>query len=503
MREMGWLLKLAPLAGIGCAAAVLLSGFAMQNSQAPTASRSGVSAGASPSLEIIVSAAPGVMYPPEAGAGAGHEAGVAAERKSAADKLYPDGVHLLLVQASKATPLVPEFAASADANVSFDGKSILFAGKKTAADHWQIWELELAGHKLRKVIAGDGDYLHPLYLPGRRLVYSRQTGHGLELEAALYDGTERLPLTHLGADGAPVDVMAEDVLEDGRILFETGFPLGTASVVSSASSGHPELYLVYSDGSGVESYRCDHQEAQKLGGRWGGRQLSYGSMAGDVLFTHGRTLGRFTSPLSAEASVVAPAAEYAGLAEASEGNWVVSARRTARQSFSLMELRPGTKRLKPLYAQAGMNLVEPVIVAPRTTPRRHPTALHPWTTANLMALDVRISRDGNLAAVPAEVRVETLGADGRAVDLGTAPIAEDGSYFVTVPGDKPIRFALLNAQGGIVRAQRGWFWARAGEQRICVGCHSGPEQAPENRIPAVLLKTTVPVNLSGGAEGQK
>uniref|UniRef100_E6QIJ6 Hydrazine synthase alpha subunit middle domain-containing protein n=1 Tax=mine drainage metagenome TaxID=410659 RepID=E6QIJ6_9ZZZZ len=491
---------------MACAAAVLLCGFATQNSQTPIAPRTGVSAGALRSLEIIVSAAPRVMYPPEAGPDAGHEAGVVAERKTGADRLYPDGVHLLLAQAGKATPLVPEFAASADANVDFDGKSVLFAGKKTAADHWQIWELELAGHKLRQVIAGDEDYLHPLYLPGRRLVYSRQTGHGLELEAALYDGTERLPLTHLGTDGAPVDVLAEDVLEDGRILFETGFPMGTvhaASSTSGASSGHPELYLVYSDGSGVESYRCDHQEAQKLGGRWGGRQLSHGSMAGDVLFTHGRTLGRFSSPLLAEASVAAPAAEYAGLAETSEGDWVVSARRTARGYFSLMELRPGTELLKPLYSQAGMNLVEPVVVASRITPLRHPTALHPWTTANLMALDVRISRDGDLATVPAEVRVETLGADGRAVALGTAPIAEDGSYFVTVPGDKPIRFALLNAQGEIVRAQRGWFWARAGEQRICVGCHSGPERAPENRIPGVLLKTTVPVNLSGDAEGQK
>lgn len=500
MRDKMDQLKFAPLTGIVCAASVLLSGFAMQSSRAPSAARIGVSARAQRSLEVVVSAAPKVVYPPESGADVGHEAGVTAARLSAANRLYPEGVHLLLVQAGKATPLVPEFAASADANVSFDGNSILFAGKKSPADHWQIWEMDLADHQLRKVIAGNEDYLHPLYLPGRRLVYSRQTRHGLELEAALYNGTERLPLTHLGADGAPVDVMAEDVLEDGRILFETRFPMGT---VHAASSDQPELYLVYSDGSGVESYRCDHQAAQKLGGRWGGRQLSHGSLAGDVLFTHGRTLGRFTSPLATEASVAAPAAEYAGLAETSQGDWVVSSRRTARGNFALMELRPGTKRLEPLYAQPGMNLVEPAIVAPRTTPRRHPTALHPWTTANLMALDVRISRDGNLAALPAAVRVEALAVGGRAVDLGTAPIAEDGSYFVTVPGDQPIRFVLLDAQGKVVRAQHGWFWARAGEQRICVGCHSGPEQAPENRIPGVLLKTTVPVNLSRHAEGQK
>jgi hypothetical protein len=40
---------------------------------------------------------------------------------------------------------------------------------------------------------------------------------------------------------------------------------------------------------------------------------------------------------------------------------------------------------------------------------------------------------------------------------------------------------------------------RHGEQRICVGCHTGPEQAPENRVPAVLLRTTTPVDVTGAA----
>ncbi len=499
MKTLKRLLEPRFLTGILCAPVVLLSGLAAQNTQTSHAPQAAVPTNPLHPLTVIVSAAPTVLYPPEAGTNAHSKAAIIAPEKNMADRLYPDGVHLLLLQAGKATPLVPEFVASADANVSFDGKSILFAGKKTSADRWQIWELEIAEHKLRKVIGGTTNYFHPLYLPGRRLVYSRQTSHGFELEAALYDGTDRLALSHLGSQGTPVDVVAEDVLEDGRILFQTGFPMG----VSGGSTIRPELYLVYSDGSGVESYRCDHAATQKLGGRWGGRQWSQGSFAGDVLFTHGRTLGRFSSPFASEVSMAAPAAEYAGLTETPSGDAIVSARHTARDRFSLMLLRPGTRIWKSFYAQPGMNLVEPVVVSSRVIPRRHPTALHPWTTANLMALDVRISRDGNLTTLPSKVQVEALGASGQAIVLGTAPVAEDGSYFVTVPGDKPIRFALLNAQGRIMRAQRGWFWARAGEQRICVGCHSGPEQAPENHLPGILLKTTVPVNLSGEAEGQK
>ena len=66
----------------------------------------------------------------------------------------------------------------------------------------------------------------------------------------------------------------------------------------------------------------------------------------------------------------------------------------------------------------------------------------------------------------------------------------DGSFFVKAPADQAIRFALLDASGAVLRKERGWFWIRRGEQRYCVGCHAGPERASENRVPAVLLRTT-------------
>src|ERR1019366_8637035 len=126
------------------------------------------------------------------------------------------------------------------------------------------------------------------YLPGGRLVYARRTEHGFQLEAARRDGTQQLPLSYMQARALPADVLV-----DGRILFEANFPLGS----DAAQALTPEMYLVYSDGSGVESYRCDHGTA-----RWGGRQLA----SGDVVFTHGAGLARFTSPLANEASIVAP-----------------------------------------------------------------------------------------------------------------------------------------------------------------------------------------------------
>ena len=145
----------------------------------------------------------------------------------------------------------------------------------------------------------------------------------------------------------------------------------------------------------------------------------------------------------------------------------------------------------------GENLVEPVLLAPRTRPNRHPSGLHPWNYANLLALDARVSREGDLKTAPASVRLETLDAAGPRVVIGTAPVEADGSFFVQTPADKPIRFALLDRKGAVLRQEHGWFWIRSGEQRICVGCHAGPERASENRVPAVLLRTTTPVDLTG------
>jgi hypothetical protein len=435
-------------------------------------------AGAVTDADVIVTAAP--AYLPLAALKGGER--------------FPKGAQLLLIHAGKAEPLVTEFAATADANVGFDGKTVLFAGKQAVGDKWQIWETTLTDRAVRRVVAGEGDAIRPFYLPGGRLVYARRTAQGFRLEAAGKDGASPnavidaqagatvLPLSYMAGSAVPADVLL-----DGRVLFESGFPLGSGST--------PELYLVYSDGSGVESYRCDHGRA-----RWGGTQLA----SGDVVFTHGDSLARFTSPLAHEAAIASPHAEYAGgIAETASGAWLVSARTAAGAHYALKSWEPGdgakagARALKTVLAVSGEDVVEPVLVAARTRPKRHPSGLHPWDYANMMALDARQSREGELKVAPARVRLESLDAQGHAVAMGTAAVEPDGSFLVKVPADKPIRFALLDAKGAVVRQEHGWFWIRGGEQRYCVGCHAGPERSSENHVPAVLLRTTTAIDLTG------
>ena len=80
--------------------------------------------------------------------------------------------------------------------------------------------------------------------------------------------------------------------------------------------------------------------------------------------------------------------------------------------------------------------------------------------------------------------------------LGSAPVEKDGSLYVHVPGDAPLQFELLNSAGKTLQKESGWMWTRKSEQRICVGCHAGPEHAPENAVPAILNRSTTPADLT-------
>ena len=154
--------------------------------------------------------------------------------------------------ASGKHPLVPGFAASADSAVSFDGQRVLFAGKLKAQDPWQIWEVALAGGAPRRITSGAEDCVRPFYLPEDRVVYARRTAGRFVIETVDLAGGKPLPLTY-----GPANFLPTDVLRDGRILFEAASPLGTEATA--------EIYTVYSDGSGVESYRCDHGTTRHSG----------------------------------------------------------------------------------------------------------------------------------------------------------------------------------------------------------------------------------------------
>ena len=65
-------------------------------------------------------------------------------------------------------------------------------------------------------------------------------------------------------------------------------------------------------------------------------------------------------------------------------------------------------------------------------------------------------------------------------------LAADGSVFLEVPADTPLRLRTLDEQGRAVIDSGGWVWVRPAEKRGCIGCHEDRERAPANRFPEVL-----------------
>jgi len=403
---------------------------------------------------------------------------------SSGHERFPAGASLQIVTNGHKRPQVPDFAASADASMSFDGRTVLFSGKRHAADPWQIWEVAVTGGAPRRVTSFAEDTITPFYLPGDHVVYARRTPQGFQIETMPLAGGAPLRLTY-----APGDHLVSDVLRDGRVLFEAQHP---------ASDGR-ELYTVYTDGSGVETHRCDHKHD-----RHAGRELT----SGDIIFEVGDRLARFTSARATQIELPAVTGQFAGpIAEISADEWLVSFRASAGVPYALYRWKPGQGPPESVWMEKRFNAVQPVLVRPDEIPKRHPSGLGDRQGANLLCLNAYVSRSETIpAGSVAAVRVSALGNAGPVV-LGQAPVEKDGSFFVQVPSETAIRFELLDAVGKTITGEKGWFWARRGEQRVCVGCHAGPERAPENASPAVLLRTQDPVKMAlpvhSGKEGTK
>jgi hypothetical protein len=177
----------------------------------------------------------------------------------------------------------------------------------------------------------------------------------------------------------------------------------------------------------------------------------------------------------------------------------VSWRKDAKLQFSLQLWNAGTGSFEPFVADANIDTVQPALVETHPIPKLHPSGLHDWNYANLLCLNAYTSKYGFPNGSIKSMRLYSKAESGKAKLLGGSNVEPDGSFFLKVPADQPLQIELLDASGNTLKRQQGWFWLRKGEQRICVGCHTGPERAPENAVPAVLVKSTTPVNLTGSS----
>lgn len=397
--------------------------------------------------------------------------------------------------------LTPEFFAAADPQVSFDGAQVLFAAQKEAGARWQIWEMNADGSAKRQITQCRGDCLRPAYLPRDYIVFTVVTPAGARSVSHVYvskrDGTEAGAITF-----GPGNFQVETVLRDGRILVSALSPL----VTTAGSEDSRELYTLRPDGTALAAFRCDHRQPAI---RAQAAELDNGS----VVFVKSQPVGHEVGGELAEIrrgalhnSPLSPLRAISWSPQRLDGHKLIVARRNpasagGRREFDLYAFDSANGRFAELiYQDPKLSSIQAVPVAAHPVPRWYWSTVNPKLNVGyFICLDSRLSGEaprGRLSTPIAQVRVIALDeATNQERVLGEAPVEKDGSFYVAVPPDRPIRFELLDANGRVIRAQRSWVWARSGEERGCVGCHENKAVAPPNRWPLTLRRFDTPTLL--------
>lgn len=418
---------------------------------------------------------------------------------------FPQGSRVVRLRSGNASnpvvSLTPDFFSAADPEISFDGTRVLFSGLKDRGEHWQVWEMSVDGSNRREVTSCQEDCLRAAYLPGDGIVYTvvkpKEGRQGSYLAVSRNDGFEARRITF-----GPGDFQVETVLSDGRILTSASWPL----LARAQDAGSRLLYTVRPDGTALESFHCDHLrpavrgEAEELDdgtvvfirnsnakGTAGGelaqirRDSSHNSTLGPVhsLFLSPRRLGE------------------GGLVVA---RWIPALKETAgRFDLYSFDVKNGSFGER-IFGDARFSSIQAVPVTPQPAPRLFWSMLKPDSKAGyFICLDSYSSTagpKGRLSTPIAQVRVVALeGPNDQERTLGEAPVEKDGSFYIAVPADHPVRFELLDSNGQTISAQRSWIWTRPGEEQGCPGCHADKAIAPENRWPLTLKRFDTPTQL--------
>jgi HEAT repeat protein len=87
-------------------------------------------------------------------------------------------------------------------------------------------------------------------------------------------------------------------------------------------------------------------------------------------------------------------------------------------------------------------------------------------------------------------------AGSEVTELGTVPLAADGSFAVEVPADTAIAFQAVDGEGRSELNEMSWIFVRPGEKRGCVGCHQTRQTTPL-RSEQLLALSVRPMRLLG------
>ena len=414
------------------------------------------------------------------------------------------------------------FLCATDPAFSQDGTHLIFSGKRSEKDRLQIWEISSDNPEPQQVVTCDADCIHPQYLPNGHIVFAsllprEYEEHGGQYSFSLYewapdsDAPNRLTFN-------PSSEFDPALLDDGRLIFSSWQHVGN----HYWPRGNMALMLINWDGTGLFPLTGNHRQPWlKRGATQSGDDLIafvqvdsfYEFGAGSLVTTD---LNNAFAPYE---PLISPE-EYkvSDVVPLPNGNLLVSALPAGNpeQSFGLYVREKVEVRL--LYDNPDYHELSPTVFLPDRRPDTRFSTVVPGTPYGYLLIlncyetdridqallnsesvetirvieGIPIRHDGNqgpeffsVAGRDEEPLICPNSATGYipARILGEVPPASDGSIYLKVPADRPLRLQLMDREGLTIMNERAWFWVRPNERRVCIGCHENRELSPDNATP--------------------
>lgn len=431
------------------------------------------------------------------------------------------------------------FACASDPAFSADGTRLAFAGKRRPADPLQIWELVHDDPEPLEVVPSDTDCITPAYLPDGGILFASLAAREYEEHGGWYSFS--LYALAPGADTPtrltfnPSSDFDPAVQPDGRVVYSAWQHVGN----HHWPRGTVALMLINADGTGVFPLTGNHREPWLKSGAtpFGTDRIAFTQADRPSGFGGGALVATDLNDAFAPYTALVPADQYtvAGVAPLPDGGLLVSARPRdgSRPTFGLYTWRDGALTL--LFDDPAQHELAPTVGGPRRRPELRFSTVVPETpygyvlVLNCTATDrtdqghlrqgsvkrVRIlegrplrhtgSGGAGFFARPGAADEPLIGPNAAtgyipSRILGEVTPAEDGSVYVKVPADRPLRMQLIGRDGLAVMNERAWFWVRPNERRACLGCHADRELSPTNAAPLAARQPPHDLTDSAGWE---
>jgi Tol biopolymer transport system component len=384
--------------------------------------------------------------------------------------------------------LTKGFHSATDPEISFDGMKLLFAGRRTAADAWQIFEMNLDGTGLRQLTDLPAGCRHPFY---QSKIFSLAEEAPWSQISFISDGN----LYSIRMDGKGMQRLTYGagkfseaaLLWDGRIA------------LSVAGAGKPlPLYAVNLDGTDYALLTSPSEGVQRMPAGTGRREMVF--VDGPASAAEGGRLAvvSLDRPLHTRRALTRAAdGVFLSPSALPDGSVLVAGKQAGGTTEAIWRVDSATGSRSIVYAAPRQRILQAKLAAPRPEPDGRGSVVDTAEpTGKLYCLNVYTGQPGIAPGSVKRVRLveglpEEVSRGGSGMIsvrlLGEAEVEDDGSFQVQIPAGIPVKVQLLDSNGVVLKSCD-WVWIRNKENRGCIGCHEDPEMSPQNRFVKALDK---------------